>query len=185
VKKKLFFLTLGIISLQSSYAQNNVFKASLLSPIVSTYSFFYERALGSSGVTVNPGFFYTVLRSDGFQYNGFCITPSFRYYYPGFGRNEDGIGGIYADVFFRYQQIDATKLSSSSQAILYSTNAGILVGWHIIFAKHISLDFFLGPTLFISKYVKAKSGINTTSEFNYNLFTNYNYRGGITLGFAF
>ncbi len=167
-------------------AQSNVFKVNIFSPIVSTASVFYERAI-SDDKSVQLGFFYTGFKVTDTKFSGFGITPELRFYLSESNAPE----GFYVAPFARYQNFTLTNEfedfsggggTTKSEATLSTIGGGVIAGKHWIFKERISLDAFLGPQL-NSGSVEVKSG--DESSFSTGAFSGFGIRTGLTFGVAF
>lgn len=159
---------------QKSESRNQV-KINVFSPIVRTFSGFYERKISESS-SLQLGVSYTGSKFDELKIRGFGITPEYRYY----ATNKGAMQGFYVAPFARFQHLNLKNESGSGT--LNTLGGGLLLGNQWIFAKGISLDVFLGPS-YNSGDVKVKSG---ESEFDIpQAFEGFGIRSGITLGIAF
>ena len=138
--KKLTFgiivLAAGLMLSSSVFAQKkNAIKVNILSPVVRTGSFFYERAL-SDGASAQLGFFYTGYKISDTKFSGFGITPEFRYY-P--AKNED-MKGFYLAPFLRYQNFKLTQDATDSKGTFTSFGGGVLIGGQFLFGNVVTLN---------------------------------------------
>lgn len=177
--KKTFLFAAAMVVAGSLFAQtperkNNI-KVNLLSPLVNTFSGFYERKV-SPVSTLQLGLLYTGYNFDGSKLKGFAITPEYRYY----ASDKGAMQGFYVAPFLRYQNY--TISDSFSESTLNSFGGGLLVGNQWMFKKGINLDVFVGPS-YSGGSVKHKSGTDDVSTpWGVNGF---GIRGGLTLGIAF
>ena len=169
----------------SIYAQKkNAFKVNIFSPLVSSVSVFYERAV-SDGASAQLGFFYTGFKVSDTKFSGFGITPEFRLY-P--GKNED-LKGFYLAPFVRYQSfkletpsIDANLQAYTAKATFSTFGGGLLIGGQFLFGDLVVLDIFIGPS-YNAGTVKVDAG--TEDDFSLGSFDGFGVRGGVTVGLAF
>jgi len=187
--KKLFTLLLVSILLMafsgSIYAQKkNAFKVNIFSPIVSSVSVFYERAL-SDAASAQLGFFYTGFKVSDTKFSGFGITPELRLY-P--GKNED-LKGFYLAPFVRYQSfkletatIDISGMDYTAKASYSSFGGGLLIGGQFLFGDLVTLDLFIGPAYYAGT---VKVDVGSEDDFSLGSFDGFGVRGGVTVGLAF
>lgn len=166
----------------SSFAQGNVIKVNILSPIVRTANFSYERALNESS-SLQVGFFYTGFSDDNATYRGFGITPEYRFY---LGSNP-APEGAYLAPFVRFTKlsldVDETDVSSGGEADFTAFGGGLVVGRQWVLKERITMDIFGGPA-YNSGTVDVKSG--DSSDFDVSGgFDGFTLRLGFTIGVKF
>jgi hypothetical protein len=180
MKKLIVLLCTGIVSLALSndaYAQSNVVKINIFSPIVKTLNMSYEHAFNSSS-SFQIGVYYTGASVDETKFSGFGITPEYRFY---LSESNEAPNGFYVAPFARYQRFDLTDDSTDSKGSLSAIGGGIIAGRQWIFKEKFSLDLFLGPA-FYSGSTEVTSGTDT---FDTGAFDGFTVRFGLTFGFAF
>ncbi len=186
MKKTLFFALalFAITSFQTTvFAQSevkNIFKVNLLSPIVRTGSFFYERVITEKS-TAQLGFFYTGWSSSGTKIRGFGITPEYRFYV---SNSKQAPQGFFVAPFLRYQNLELTTDAAAEKATLTAFGGGLVIGGQWIFSERISLDVFGGPSL-NSRRFKATTNGTTEEDFTLTGFGSFGLRFGVTVGIAF
>ena len=188
---KIFTLLLVVVAFaapsksfaQESEGKKNVFKVNLLSPIVGSYNFFYERALGSK-TSIQLGGGFVNLTSSGTGLTGFSVTPEFRFYPSG-----NSPKGFYLAPFGRYNSLSLTvtgNAGTEGKATLTSIGAGLSIGNHWIFGDIVSLDLFAGPVFNASSNVTVETTGFTEDSFSTGSFSGgVGFRFGLTLGVAF
>lgn len=161
------------------YAQTsqNVFKVNLLSPLLRSGSFFYERAINED-VSLQLGFFYSGATISQTTFRGFGITPEARYYLS----EKPAPAGVFVAPYLRYQSFSLTGEESSNEATYSSFGGGLLIGTQAIFKDRISLEAFIGPS-YSSGSLKVTSG--DADDFNTGVFDGFGVRFGVTVGLAF
>ena len=163
----------------SSYAQDperkSNIKVNLISPLIKTFSGFYERKISPSS-SLQLGFSYTGAEIDDVQLRGWSVTPEFRYYPTKKGAME----GFYAAPFMRYGNFVVDDQLSKGDLI--TIGGGLLVGNQWIFAKGISLDTYIGPSYNFGD-LKITSGYEDP-DFPVSM-QGFGVRAGVTLGIAF
>jgi len=192
MKNTLYFklaLAAGIIISSPSFAQKkNAVKFNLLSPIVKTGSFFYERDL-SELVSAQLGFLVTDFKVAHADYSGYGITPEIRIY-PAKMENLK----VYLAPFVRYQNANLKTviydedLNPSTEDATYSKfGGGILFGGKFLFNDFAVLDIFIGPV-----YNSGNIDIETGAEENFahfdlalGLLSDLGVRIGIAVGIIF
>jgi Protein of unknown function (DUF3575) len=173
---KRLLLMAAIFSGTTVFAQNNVIKINILSPIVKTFNASYEHTLSTES-SFQIGFFYTGYSDSDTKFSGFGITPEYRFYLS----ESDAPAGVYVAPYVRYQNFDLTDDVTDSKGTFSAFGGGLIIGRQWIFKEKISLDIFLGPA-YISGNTKVTSG---EDSFDTGLFDGFGLRAGVTLGLAF
>lgn len=173
---KKLLLVAAIFSGTSVFAQQNVLKLNILSPIVKTINVSYEHVLTTES-SFQFGFFYTGYSDNDTKFSGFGLTPEYRFYLS----ESEAPAGVYVAPFVRYQKFDLTEESTTSKGTFSAFGGGIVIGRHWIFKERVSLDLFLGPQ-YVSGNTKVTSGEN---DFDTEVFDGFGLRAGLTLGIAF
>jgi hypothetical protein len=130
------------------------------------------------------GFYYTGANFIGGDFDGFAITPEFRYYLSG---KKVAPNGPYIAPYVRYQNfsVESGVGNEYSKGTLSAISGGILVGVQRTFKEKITLEAFIGPA-FVSPKLKITEGAD---ELNLSMFDfNQNFpwgRAGINIGFMF
>jgi hypothetical protein len=177
----MFFVFTGVGNAQVK----NAVKINIFSPIVKTFSGFYERALGDA-VSIQAGFFYTGTKVEDTKFSGWGVTPEFRLY-P--GKSED-LKGFYLAPFGRYSSFSlsgkstdpATLEEIDGKATLSTFGGGLLIGGQFLFGDIVTLDIFIGPKYGVSD-IKVDAG--EEDDFSLGSFDGFGVRGGVTIGIAF
>ncbi|TAH18752.1 MAG: DUF3575 domain-containing protein [Cytophagales bacterium] len=186
MKKNVFF-TIALFAIYSlsnhSFAQSekkNIIKVNLLSPIIRTGSFFYERVITpkSSG---QLGFYYTGWALDGTKLRGIGITPEFRYYV---SESKQAPQGFFVAPFLRYQRLELSTDATTAKGVLSTLGVGLAIGGQWIFSDVISLDIFGGPTVNTRNFKASANGV-TESDFTLTGLGTFGFRFGVTVGIAF
>ncbi len=183
--KKLLLVSLIAIAAitlegQAQTEKKNLFKVSLLSPIVRTGSVFYERVITEKS-SVQLGFFYTGFSIADTRVRGFGITPEYRFYV---SAKNGAPTGFYVGPYLRYQNLEfSIDANTREKARLSAFGGGLVVGGQWVFSDIISLDIFGGPN-YNARNVTYEGGA-TENSFNFTGFGNFGLRAGITLGIAF
>ncbi|MGB0521508.1 MAG: DUF3575 domain-containing protein [Flammeovirgaceae bacterium] len=175
---RLFIVLALVFTGTLAKAQKTVIKANLLSPVVSTGSFFVEHAISETS-SLQLGGFYTGASVGDTKFRGFGITPEFRYYLS----DREAPAGFYLGPFLRYQNFTLTYDSDDSEADLTTFGGGVLVGNQWIFKERIALDIFAGPS-YNAGSLEAKDGANE-DNFETGTFDGFGFRFGVALGIAF
>lgn len=180
-----FAMTMG-----AAQAQSNIVKVNILSPVVSTGSFFYERTIADDK-SLQLGLFYTGFSIGETKFSGFGVTPEFRKY---LSSSKQAPEGFYLAPFLRYQSFNLkTEYSdwssesegetTTAEASYNTIGGGLLVGKQWVFADRIVLDTFFGPN-YNHGNIKAKDG-STEEQFETGAFGGFGIRTGIALGLKF
>ncbi|MEY2638879.1 MAG: hypothetical protein RIR90_361 [Bacteroidota bacterium] len=168
-------LLVSLVASAQDGEKKNLVKVNMLSPLVRTGSFFYERKI-SSNSSLQLGVFYTGSKFDELKLRGFGITPEFRYY----ASEKGAMEGFYLAPFLRYQHYEITELMN--KGTLNTFGGGLLIGKQWIFTKGISVDMFAGPS-YNTGSVKVIDGTD-----NFDLpggVNGFGVRAGLTVGIAF
>ncbi len=178
MKKALLLIVVGFVWCSfSAQAQSNVFKINIISPVFKTASVFYERAINEES-SFQLGFFYTGYSGDNTKFNGFGITPEYRFYLS----ESAAPAGVYVAPFVRYQNFDLEDEVTLDEATFSSFGGGLLIGRQWIFKERVALDIFIGPS-YVSGDVKVTEG--SEGSFDVDAFDGFGLRTGVTLGLAF
>ncbi|MBC6697380.1 DUF3575 domain-containing protein [Hymenobacter puniceus] len=191
MKKTLLVATLVAASATSALAQDNVLKVNILSPIVKTGSFFYERKLTDNS-SMQLGLLFTNFRiDDEDRITGFAITPEYRFY---LSEKTTALEGFYVGPFLRYQNLaikttytdynaSGNPYTTTSETSLNTFGGGVVVGRHWIFKERFSLDAFLGPSYNAGEIEEDNSSGNVS--YDPGPFDGFGLRAGVTFGIAF
>lgn len=153
----------------------SIVKVNILSPLVRTFSGFYERKIAPHA-SVQLGLSYTGANLDDVRLRGWSIAPEFRYY----AGKKEAMEGIYVAPFMRFGNFEVSD--DLAKADLRSIGGGLLVGHQWIFNKGLTLDIFLGPS-YSSGNLKLTEG--QTEPDTPGSINGFGLRTGVTLGFAF
>ncbi|WP_192822538.1 DUF3575 domain-containing protein [Rufibacter sp. LB8] len=164
-----------IFTAGTAQAQQVTLKASILSPIVKTGSFFAEYAF-SPQMSAQLGYFQTGMKVKETSFDGFGITPEVRYFFFG-----EAPRGLYGAGYLRYQDFTLTREDTQATGSLTSFGGGALLGYQMILGKHFVLDLFAGPGF----NAATVSGGGGEENFDLGTFGGFSPRGGITVGIAF
>lgn len=158
-------------------AQSNVVKFNILAPIAKTANLQYERAFGDKSFQL--GVFYTAFSPETSKFNGFGITPEFRFYLS----DTDAPQGFYAAPFLRYQSftIEETDPDFAAKGTFSAFGGGLILGKQWIFKEKVALDLFIGPS-YNSGKVKAESG--DSGSLDVGTFDGFGVRFGVCFGLA-
>ena len=157
----------------------NVIKTNIISPLLLTGNFAYERALNEHN-SLQVGVFVSGLRLSGVKYRGFGFTPEYRFYLM---NSQTAPNGFYVAPFFRYRNFeieDADQPQVGGRLRTYG--GGVTAGYQAIFSERFSLDVFLGPSV-SSASVRSNDGY--TPSLPFGLFSGFGLRAGLTFGLAF
>jgi hypothetical protein len=136
-KSILVFVFTLIIGISAVFAQKNVIKVNLFSPVVLTGSFFYERALNEKSSAI-LGLAYTGIKiksgSSETKISGLTITPEYRFYLG----DDEAPRGFYVGPFLRFRTFKLTESSSSSEGSMNIFGGGVIVGKQWLFNDRIS-----------------------------------------------
>ncbi|MBX2966413.1 MAG: DUF3575 domain-containing protein [Cyclobacteriaceae bacterium] len=177
--KKVTFIALVVclmVAANAVHAQN-VVKINILSPVVKTLNVSYERAINENS-SFQLGFFYSFWSNDVTKFNGFGITPEYRFYLSQTSAPE----GVYVAPFLRYQSFGLEDSDDSSSKADFSTfGGGVVIGKQWVFKEKITLDIFLGPAYYSGKL----SGQSGNDNWDTGVFDGFGVRTGINFGFQF
>ena len=192
MKKVLLAIALLAGSATAAFAQNNVVKINIFSPIVKTGTVFFEHKL-SDASSMQLGLSYTSWDITGdTNIRGLTIIPEYRFY---LSESHAAPEGFYVAPFVRYRNFkfqsanstlydaNGNPYTSTSEATLSAFGAGVLVGHQWLFKKRFSLDTFIGPS-----YDGSSLSYNTNNGGTVGstgVFKGFGVRAGLTFGLAF
>lgn len=172
----MMFLLIAVPAKAQDTPPQNLFKINLLSPLVRTGSFFFERAV-SEDISVQLGFFYTGASIVDTKFRGFGLTPELRYY---LSEKHPAPRGVFIAPFARYQSFNLSD-DFGNEGSYSSFGGGLLVGTQTLFKNRISLDAWAGPA-----YSTGKTKVTDGEDaFDLGSFDGFGVRFGITVGFGF
>jgi hypothetical protein len=184
--KNLFFILIFFAitalsnTVEAQSEKKNIIKVNLLSPIIRTGSFFYERVITPKS-TAQLGFYYTGFSIEGTRLRGIGITPEYRFYV---SNNKEAPQGFFVAPFLRYQNLELSINTTNEKATITTFGGGLAIGGQWIFSDIISLDIFGGPTV-NSRTFKATTNGATEDDFTLTGLGNFGFRFGVTVGVAF
>ena len=175
----LMFLLIAVPAKAQDTPPQNLFKINLLSPLVRSGSFFYERAV-SEDISLQLGFFYMGWSSDDTKFRGFGVTPELRYY---LSEKHPAPRGVFIAPFVRFQNFNLSDPGVEGEGTLSLIGGGLLVGTQTMFKNRISLDAWAGPS-YSSGKVKV-TGNAQEGDFETDMFDGFSVRFGVTVGIGF
>jgi hypothetical protein len=180
MKQRTFYTIIFSFLFFSALAQGpqNVIKLNIFSPVVSTLSLSYERALSTQN-SFQFNFFYTGASIGDTKFRGIGLTPEYRFY---LSENKDAPAGFYVGPFLRYQNFNLSIDETNDEATLSTFGGGLLIGGHWIFKEKFSLDTFIGPA-YSAGDIKLEDG--SEDLFDTGIFSGFGVRFGVTVGYAF
>lgn len=183
MKKVLLSMALCVSTLTLIHAQegkSNAFKVNILSPVVKSGSFFYERAVNETS-SLQLGVGFTAYNANQVKISGLFFTPEYRFYMSG-----QALNGFYISPFLRYQNLKIEDTESDpanpDKATLTTIGGGLTAGRQWMFKDIVTLDIFLGPS-YNSGKMKVTSGSDV--EDVPGALNGFGLRTGVTLGIAF
>jgi hypothetical protein len=177
IRRALLAALLAALIQTNLSAQNHLVKTNVLGLAMKTGNLSYERKLGVKS-SLQLGILYTWSTIWGVEFNGFAITPEFRY----FLSRTDAPDGWYLSAFLRYIDFDLYEDETNTNGMLQSFSGGVVAGKQWIFMEWLSLDIFFGPE-YIPGEVKGTAGGSGEIEIigNFGLVPRF----GVNLGYAF
>lgn len=178
--KKVLLVALLAISV-GAFAQDgqkNVIKLNPLSLLVKTGNISYERQIGANQ-SFQIGGYYSGLSLGDIKYDGFGITPEYRFY---FGAQKRAFNGGYVAPFVRYQNFTIKDKETSDKATFNSIGGGAVIGYEKMYKSGFVLDIFAGPSY------NSVSFKNNSSEDQFDIkggIKGFGIRSGIAIGFGF
>lgn len=180
------------------FAQKNIVKLDLHSPIMRTGNLIYEAIL-TENASFGVGFLYTD-RSEGIgsadYLTRFAVTPEFRYYlldYPA-PRGLFVSGNLryqwmraeWQDVMYLYDGMNSYEQYSVYEKEISTFGIGVNVGLQEIYKERISIELFGGPC-WNSGDRRNPLGAGNASRPNekFQPYVGYFFRTGINVGIAF
>ena len=181
-QKILFAFLIAFSSCIGVNAQKNVIKFNIFAPIVKTANFQYERAIGENK-SFQLGAFFTAYSPETTKFNGFGITPEFRFYLSETAAPE----GFYAAPYLRYQsyKIEETSPDIAGKATFSGIGGGLIIGKQWIFKEKVALDIFIGPSYTSVGDLKIETGNSNTESYNIDPFDGFGARFGVCFGLGF
>jgi len=176
-------LTLFLIGITaqgySQVTRHNVLKTNFFSPILRTYVIAYERVINED-MSGQFGFFYTQVKLADVKFQGWSVTPEYRYF---LSEKRSAPSGIFVAPFFRYMNFSVKDESTTTttKGTMQSFGGGLLVGAQILLKDRITLEAFLGPS-YLNGNVDVTEG---DEEIDIGAFDGFSVRVGVTVGVAF
>ncbi|WP_205504281.1 DUF3575 domain-containing protein [Rufibacter psychrotolerans] len=183
--KKLFFVALlaafACLS-KPAQAQNNLVKLNLVTPLLATGSFYYERVINDSR-SAQLGVFFT--KFD--ELSGYGVTPEYRFYLS----ETPAPNGFYVAPFLSFMRFtvegdeeyfDGYNSYSSYKGSMTNFGGGLVAGRQWIFKDRVSFDIFVGPE-YTGGSVKVEVG--NEDQISDAGLGGFIARGGISLGLKF
>jgi hypothetical protein len=165
------------VTISANAQKQNVIKANLMSPLVRTGSFFYERAI-SEDMSLQMGFFYSGASIDDASLRGYGITPELRLY---LSESRQAPAGIFVAPYLRYQNFKGSVNDGYYAATLSFMGGGLLIGSQRVLSDIVSLEAYIGPS-----YSKGNVTLTAGEEYNWPIgfFDGFGVRFGFTVGVA-
>ena len=180
-------------------AQTNALKVDVFQPVLNTLAISFEHKLSDQSsfqLSVSGTFNF---RSDLFvssyspHTSGFALTPEYRFY---LSKKHAALEGFYIAPFVRYQYLSKRGIgyndgqgyqSANYQASLNAFGLGATLGRHWILKRRFSLDIFIGPGYTFTSLSSDQPGYTPGRGDFVGYFdnTNFDFRGGATVGLAF
>lgn len=170
-------LTVAGIVANAQYTPKNALKINPMSALVKTGNVSYERAIAPNQ-SVQLGVFYSGLGLGDFRYEGFGLTPEYRFY---FGGNKEVLNGGYVAPFLRYQQFQVKDKDTDAKARFETKGGGVVMGWAKSWKSGFVLDIFAGPSY---NDIRFKSGQESDFDIKGGI-KGFGLRTGISIGFTF
>ena len=171
----------GILITHKSQSQpRNIFKVNLLSPAFRSVSIAGEHLLNPDQ-SLQIGFFYTGIRQQEISYQGFGLTPEYRFYLDKF----EAPAGFFISTFLRHHNLKMTNSEKSEKARLLTYGGGISIGgqWVFDYKFAFTLEIY-GGLAYDLPHLILKEGAKRLS-FDTGLYSGFNPRFGLTMGWAF
>lgn len=178
--KKFITLSLAAFTVFAAQAQQsprNALKINPISALIKTGNISYERAIAKNQ-SVQLGAFYSGFGIGDFKYDGFGITPEYRYYFGGEGKV---LNGGYVAPFARYQQFSIGEKNSNAKAKFETIGGGAVMGWAKSWDSGFVLDLFAGPSY---NNIRFKTGQESDFDVKAGI-KGFGLRTGISIGFTF
>jgi len=169
-------LAVGFI-VKAQTIQTNALKLNPLSIIIKTGNISYERAINHNQSFQLGGFYSGVSLGD-FKYDGWGITPEYRFY---FGGEKQVLNGGYVAPFFRYQDFSISDKASDAKASFSTLGGGAIIGWEKKYKTGFVLDVFAGPSY---NSIKFRNGNEDDFDIKGGI-KGFGLRSGIAIGFSF
>lgn len=166
-----------VIAAHAQYAPKNALKMNPVSVLVKTGNVSYERAI-TSNQSAQLGVFYSGLGLGDFRYEGFGLTPEYRFY---IGGSKQALNGGYIAPFARFQQFTIQDKSINAKGKFNTYGGGVVMGWEKSYKSGFVLDLFAGPSY---NSIQFKSGNEADFDIKGGI-KGFGLRTGISLGFNF
>lgn len=170
-------LVAAAFTAQAQYAPKNALKLNPVSVLVKTGNVSYERAI-TKNQSAQLGVFYSGLGLGDFKYEGFGLTPEYRFY---IGGNKEVLNGGYVAPFARYQQFEIGDKTSDAKAKFETMGGGFVLGWAKTSKSGFVFDIFAGPSY---NNIKFKSGQESDFDIQGGI-KGFGLRTGVSIGFTF
>ena len=187
MKKIIILLSLltAILISSTTTAQDkmNLLKTSLSAPLIRTYTLAFERVLNPDMSLQLGGNYFAGWKFGDNRFNGYAITPEFRYY---LSESKEAPDGGFIAPYARYG-VTGIKMGEPGdedygKAEVRMIGGGLLIGTQRIFKNLISLEAFIGPAYYNAK-LDVESGIE--EDFALTLLDGWSVRLGVTIGILF
>jgi hypothetical protein len=180
MKKNILFIAFMIVAIvsQAQMGPKNAVKINPLSLLVTTGNVSYERAV-SNNKSVQLGAYYSGIGLGDFKYEGYGITPEFRFY---FGSRGTALNGGYIAPFARYQNFSIADKATKDKATFETIGGGAVMGWQKSWQGGFTLDVFAGPSYSNIKFKDRSQEEDFDVKFG---MEGFGLRTGISLGVSF
>lgn len=186
MKRKLFLpLALIIFALSANAQKSNIIKVNLLSPILRTGNFAYERVINENLGLQLRGYFSS-FNLDDQPVSGFGIIPEARFYV---ANEKDAPQGFFVAPFVLYSSYDIESTVDDgmgnpyvAKGTLDTFGGGVVVGTQKVFSDIVTFEAFIGL-----KYSSGKAEVTegNDGDIDSGQLSGFLPRGGITLGIMF
>lgn len=178
-------LLLMLFALSSFGQKSNIIKLNLLSPILKTGNFAYERVLNENVGLQLRGYFSS-FDIDDQPVSGFGIIPEARFYV---ANEKDAPQGFFVAPFVLYSSYDIESTVNDglpeeyiAKGNLNNFGGGVVVGTQKVFSDIVTFEAFIGI-----KYTSGKVEVTEgdPDDISTDRLSGFLPRGGITLGILF
>jgi hypothetical protein len=181
-------LSFQLYAQSPTFPKRNLVKMNLLSPIINSLSFGYERVINDITTVQATFFYFNRSREGATTTDGFGITPEIRLY---LSDRKTAPAGFFVAPYTTYQNVgmrvfvaDSPQGSMSEHATrLRMFGVGIIIGGQWTFKDIVSLDLWGGPGYFGGSL--ADKTFDIEPPFPFRTRAGFGARFGCTLGFIF
>ncbi|MCU0444893.1 MAG: DUF3575 domain-containing protein [Microscillaceae bacterium] len=182
-------VSLQLLAQTPTFPKRNLVKMNLISPVISSLSFGYERVMNDITTIQVSLFYFNRTRESASLTSGFGITPEVRLY---LSDRKTSPAGFFVAPYVTYQNVGVrdfvfinsqTSQTTEQTSRLRMYGVGIIIGGQWIFKDIVSLDIWGGPGYFGGSL--KDDNLDIEPPFPFRTQAGFGGRLGCTLGFIF